>query len=251
MFGAYQAGVWKTLSREITPDIVVGASVGVLNGYYIAAGVPAEELVRDWLDPAAGDMMRFRFPLLFWNGVFDPHALELRAKHLVTNLTPQVDFGVVLVEWPSLRRKLFCYKEVTWRHLVASCSVPGGFPPVRIGGRLYFDGGVLEATPIWAAAEMGATRVIAVNASKFFPPLGISVLIKGVRAIGKRIGQPTLPSEGGPEVCMITPEVELGKFLHGAKWQRERIERWIALGESDGAAALESIRGLRHCSLLP
>src|SRR2546427_8151414 len=31
MFGAYQAGVWKALSHELSPDIVVGASVGALD----------------------------------------------------------------------------------------------------------------------------------------------------------------------------------------------------------------------------
>jgi len=248
MFGAYQAGAWKALSREVAPDIVVGASVGALNGYYIAGGAPAEELVRDWRDPASAEMMKFRFPRLLWNGVFDPSALEWRAKGLVNNFTLRVDFGVVLVELPSLRRRLFRNREVTWRHLVASCAVPGGFPAVRIGGRLYFDGGVLEATPIWAAVEMGATRVIAVNASRFVAPPGISLLIKGIRAIGKRVGRPPLPAEGGPEIFMITPKDDLGKFAHGAMWHRERIERWIELGESDATAALESIRTLEGCS---
>ena len=51
MFGAYQAGAWKALSREISPDMVVGASVGALNGWLIASGVAAEELEQRWLDP--------------------------------------------------------------------------------------------------------------------------------------------------------------------------------------------------------
>ena len=60
MFGAYQAGAWKTLSREISPDIVVGASVGALNGWLIAGGAPAAELERRWLDPSSGAVMTYR-----------------------------------------------------------------------------------------------------------------------------------------------------------------------------------------------
>src|SRR5436309_7857523 len=74
MFGAYQAGAWKALSRELAPDIVVGASVGALNGWYIAAGASGDELERRWLDPVSGDLMKYRrWP---WGGVFDPGPLE-------------------------------------------------------------------------------------------------------------------------------------------------------------------------------
>src|SRR5262249_45531780 len=57
MFGAYQAGAWKALSRWLTPDVVVGASVGALNGWLIAAGAPAPELERLWLEPSSGEIM--------------------------------------------------------------------------------------------------------------------------------------------------------------------------------------------------
>ena len=42
MFGAYQAGVWKALSGKFAPDIVVGASIGAFNGWYVASGAGAD-----------------------------------------------------------------------------------------------------------------------------------------------------------------------------------------------------------------
>ena len=144
MFGAYQAGAWKALSREFAPDMVVGVSVGALNGWYIASGASADDLERHWLDPASGGLMAHRTPRLPWS-IFDPRPLEMRAKFLVENYKPRVDFGVVLLQLPRLRPKLVRNSEITWRHLVATCSVPGGFPPVRIGGALYCDGGLLDA----------------------------------------------------------------------------------------------------------
>src|SRR6202030_900950 len=43
--------------------------------------------------------------------------------------------------------------------LLASCAIPGVFPPVNIGGRELIDGGVANHTPIAAAVALGA-RVI-------------------------------------------------------------------------------------------
>ncbi len=247
MFGAYQAGAWKALSREISPDIVIGASVGALSGWYIASGAPAEELERRWLDPASGDLMTHRVPWDRWRSLFNPSALEATAKFLVNNFKLQKEYGVALVELPALRRKLVSNGDVTWRHLVASCAVPVGFAPLRIDGRLYCDGGLLEATPIWAAVAMGAMRVIAVNASRFIPPPGVALLIKAVRAIGKMAGNAP-PRAEGLDVVMIAPKDPLGKMLDGARWREERIRRWIEMGERDAAAALESIRRQWDCA---
>ena len=234
MFGAYQAGAWKALSRVVKPDIVVGASVGALNGWLIAAGLSGEELVQHWLDPASGELMPYR-KILSWKGVFDPQPLRNRAKFLVGHHTPRVDYGVVLVQLPGMRPRLFRNREVTWQHLVASCAVPGGFPPVRIGEGLYFDGGVLEALPVWAAEEMDATRVFAVNALRFIAPWPVEMVLKGVRGLKKPVRQPARS-----EVTLITPSQNLGKFLDGANWRRDNILRWIELGEADATAVLET-----------
>jgi predicted acylesterase/phospholipase RssA len=239
MFGAYQAGAWRALSRVVKPDIVVGVSVGALNGWLIAAGETAEVLAQHWLDPASGDLMQYRKQLLSWNGVFDPQPLRNRVKLLLEHHSPKIDYGVVLVKMSGLRPKLFRNQEVTWQHLVASCAVPVGFPPVRIGGVLYCDGGVLEALPIWAAEEMGATRVIAVNALRFVSPWAVGIVLHGVRRLRKI--QPRPP--GGADVTLITPTQNLGKFLDGATWRRENILRWIEQGEADATAVLESDLG--------
>jgi NTE family protein len=247
MFGAYQAGAWKALSREISPDIVVGASVGALNGWCIAGGAPADELERRWLDPASGDLMTHRVPWAPWRGLFDPSALEATAKLLTNTYKLQKEYGVALLELPALRRQLVSNGDVTWRHLVATCAAPVGFAPLRIDGRLYCDGGLLEATPIWAAVAMGATRVIAVNASKFIPLPGVPLLARAARAIGGRIGNSPAQTERAVTIVTITPKYPLGRMLDGASWREERIRRWIELGEADASAALESIRLLRDC----
>src|SRR3954470_865073 len=90
MFGAYHAGAWKALSRDFAPDIVVGASVGALNGWLIASGVSAQELERQWLDPTAGELMSCRMPRSGWGDILDPAPLERRAKSLIEKHRPRV-----------------------------------------------------------------------------------------------------------------------------------------------------------------
>jgi NTE family protein len=43
--------------------------------------------------------------------------------------------------------------------LLASCAIPGVFPPVIIGRREYVDGGVANHTPVTVALELGATVI--------------------------------------------------------------------------------------------
>lgn len=43
--------------------------------------------------------------------------------------------------------------------LMASCAIPGVFPPVRRCGRLLMDGGVADRTPVDLAVSLGADEV--------------------------------------------------------------------------------------------
>src|SRR5450432_2625565 len=48
LFGAWQAGVWEGIEARIRPDLVVGASVGALNGYAVACGASGRHLSALW-----------------------------------------------------------------------------------------------------------------------------------------------------------------------------------------------------------
>jgi NTE family protein len=43
---------------------------------------------------------------------------------------------------------------------MASCAIPGAFPPVRIGDQYLIDGAVASNTPVTAALALGCTRLI-------------------------------------------------------------------------------------------
>src|SRR6516225_3816249 len=89
MFGAYQAGIWKALSERETPDLIVGASVGALNGWRIASGCPPEQLIEEWRDPSAAAALQL-FPRTGWrHGWFDPEPLRARAESVFASCKPR------------------------------------------------------------------------------------------------------------------------------------------------------------------
>jgi NTE family protein len=125
------------------------------------------------------------------------------------------------------------HDQITPQHLMASCAIPTGYPPVRIKGKLYVDGGVLDVLPIWAAAEMGATRVIAVNVLPLMPSRPLRAALSVVHLLGQK------PSAvAGLEVVHISPRAPLGSVRDALTWSVEGVRRWIQQGEDDAAAAM-------------
>jgi len=233
MFGAYQAGAWNVLSQRFEVDLIVGASAGALNGWAIAGGCSPADLLAMWRDPATALLMRRRLPLVPWNGFFDPAALDRQVRDWYQRFRPRVPYSLTLVEVPRLRLVRIPGDRVTPAHLMASCAVPLGYPPVRIGGRLYVDGGLLDVLPVWAAAEMGATQVIAVNALPLMPSRLLRAAARVVRFLGRKPVQ-----VAGLQLVLVSPRATLGSVRDALTWSPENVRRWIQQGEDDAAAVV-------------
>lgn len=63
-------------------------------------------------------------------------------------------------------RTLFRPDVIGPHHALASAAIPLLFPPVRIHGELYLDGGLRQNTPIAPALRLGATHVMAIGLSR-------------------------------------------------------------------------------------
>lgn len=218
MFAAWEAGVWKVLAERVRPDLIVGASSGAWNGWLIAGGATPEELVREWHDPSIAATWLFR-----------PELLRSKAQDLWNRFRPKVPFGLTVVEVPQLHARLVQGTDVTWRHLAATCAIPGAFPPVSIANKQFVDGGLLGALPLWAAEEMGATHAIALNCLT-------NLSFRMLRALLRpRIASATL------DVTLIEPSEQLGSLRDTICWSHSNIERWIELGERDAKRAMSKI----------
>ncbi|MEK7409099.1 MAG: patatin-like phospholipase family protein [Acidobacteriota bacterium] len=229
MFGAYQAGAWKFLAGRFQPDVVIGASVGAVNGWAIAGGCSPEELIRDWRDPACAALTRLRLLRTPWRGFLDGDRLHARLREVWASFTPRVEVGVVAVELPRLRPRLFRNHEIGWEHLAASGALPFCYPQVRMNGVTYTDGGLLGALPLWAAAAMGATEVLAIHLLPQPLSRTLRALVRAVRAFAPRL--PAVPES--LNLRTIAPARPLGSLRDSFTWRPDTIERWIDQGYRD------------------
>jgi NTE family protein len=55
--------------------------------------------------------------------------------------------------------------------VLASCAVPGLFPPVRIGEEHFVDGGIVNSIPVGRAVALGARTVYVLNVGRIERPL--------------------------------------------------------------------------------
>jgi len=169
--GAIQVGMLLALAdRHITPDLLVGSSVGALNAAYVA-GHPghrgAEELARIWTDLRRSDVFptdvrRVARALTgHVNGIADPRPL----RRLVTEQLPFA--RIEQAPWPlavvatevTTGREVVLTEGPAVDAIMASAALPGVFPPVEVDGHLLMDGGVVNNSPISVARSLGATRI--------------------------------------------------------------------------------------------
>ncbi len=212
LFGAWQAGAWAALAGRFQPDLIVGASVGSLNGYAIACGASPEKLRELWLTGMDSEFSEL-----------STHICGLMEHR------PQIDFAVVITDLLRLKPRIVRGPEVTGRHLAASCAVPVFLPQVRIDGRLYSDGGLLNPLPVWAAVELGATDIVALHA---LPEVPSALLKPFARAFRAMFGV-NPPAPAGISLRTVLPSRRLGSMHDALHWNRENIERWLELGYRD------------------
>ncbi len=170
--GAVEVGMLQTLvERGISADVVVGASIGAVNGAYFAAFPDAEGVRRlgriwrglSWRDvfPFApfGSLLSF-FSLR--NYLVSPTPLRrLLKRHL-----PYRDLRKSAIPMHVVATDILTGTEVVLSSgpvveaVLASAAVPAVFPPVKLEGRYLADGGIANNTPISVAVALGADRII-------------------------------------------------------------------------------------------
>jgi NTE family protein len=217
MFGAWQAGAWRALAPSFDPDLVVGASVGALNGCVIASGWDADHLC-DWWKRSPVETIQHGF-----------RDLPEITRSLMAARPLEKQFAVVLVNLLRMRPRTMVSPHIMPRHLLASCAVPGVVAPQYVDGAWYVDGGLLNPLPVWAAVELGATEIVALNALPEIPSAFLQPFVKGFRAAFGY--HPAVPP--GVRVVTIVPDPLLGSMTDALRWKRENIDRWIEQGAAD------------------
>ena len=170
--GAIQVGMLHALyERGIELDLIVGTSVGALNGAYIASRPfteqTADELAEVWQGIGRWQVFPLN-PVTGFLGFFgarrhlvpDGALRKLLAEHLEFDRLEQAPVPCHVIATDVLSgRELRLSDGEALEAVLASAAIPGVFPPVEWGDRRLIDGGVSNNAPISHALELGAERV--------------------------------------------------------------------------------------------
>lgn len=182
VFGATQVGMLRAmLESGIKPALVVGTSVGAINGAAIAAEpsiAGVENLAGLWASLAeagmltdnvlarAGTLARYRTHL------YSPAPLrKLLHSHLPDTFAElAIGFQCVAASIERAGAHWFSSGPLT-EAVMASAAVPGLLPPVVIDGEHFLDGGLVHSIPVGRALALGAREVYVLHVGRIEQPL--------------------------------------------------------------------------------
>ncbi len=170
--GAVHAGMLQALyERDVAPDLIVGTSVGAINGGYIASRPPTVETAASLAAVWRGLRRAHVFPMDFASGFL---GFAGRRKHLIPSrglrriVERHLEFSDLAdapVPLHVVATDAANGEEIALSHgdavnaILASAAIPGILPPVPWNGRLLVDGGVANYAPISHAVAQGADKV--------------------------------------------------------------------------------------------
>jgi len=163
--GFAHIGVLKVFEANKIPiHMIVGTSAGSFVGSLYAYGYNAFQLQTMAFSVAKGDIVDLILPD---NGFIQGVKLSDYVNKALKN-TPleklNIPFYAVATDIQDGQEIVFG-KGNTGSAVRASCSIPGVFRPVKIGDRMYVDGGVVSPVAVDAALKYGADVIVAVDIS--------------------------------------------------------------------------------------
>jgi NTE family protein len=180
-------------------------------------------------------------PLLY-TGLFTMERATERLRQDFTETWPDQATAVCAVDLGTGRRTVFGPTQSTvglTDAVVASCSIPGFYTPVRVGGRTYVDGGVHSPTNLDVAARLGCELIIGVAPMAYDPMSEVP----GWMRVARRIGHGALRTESGmarargAEVLLFRPGAN-DVAVQGINFMRASGAEPIARTAYDSAARL-------------
>lgn len=256
------------VAHRIVPDLVVGSSVGAVNGAYFAGAPHALGVARleaIW----RGLRRRVVFPLTLRsllgftrrNFLVDPGGL----RRIIEERLPYCEIEQAAVPLHVVATDLIAGGAVRLSSgpaveaVLASCAIPAAFPPVRIDDRFLIDGAVASNTPISVAVELGAERVVVLPtgyacALEAPPRDAIGCALHALNLlIAHQLVQEIERCRGRTEVVTVPPLCPLAispyDFSHAGELierAADQTRRWLDKGGLARERVPDALRGHAH-----
>ncbi len=183
--GALHVGALRALLEAgVSPDILVGTSIGACNAAFIALNGMNQQcltkLIEVWRNAAVTEILPSNYLWLSVRMLFNrrvPDASNRMRDFMISNgLLPDLRFG----ELDGVRLLLVAAdlnhgvpmvfgddpNESILQGVLASTALPPWVTPLARGDQLLMDGGVISNLPIQAAIDAGAEAIIALDLSE-------------------------------------------------------------------------------------
>ena len=183
ILGAHEVGMLRALAESsIDADVILGTSVGAINGALFAADptvAGVERLSELWADSnfaelSTGSVLR-RVATLARTGTHLQSLTEMRARlveALPVGRVDELELPFQCVAASIERAAEHWFEEGDLADVVlASCAVPGILPPVKIGDEHFIDGGIVNSIPVARAVALGATTIYVLQVGRLEKPL--------------------------------------------------------------------------------
>lgn len=161
-----QVGMLAELAqRRVSPDFVVGTSLGAINAAALAAGRTPDEMRDFWLwlqEEVLASPIR---AIARGVTVRQARRQEELVRTRIAEMLP-ADFADLPIPLRVVATELTTGNEVVLDSgdlptaVMASCALPGLFPPVEIGGGHFIDGGLVAGMPLRAVPDNTGTVVV-------------------------------------------------------------------------------------------
>jgi NTE family protein len=170
-FGAIQVGMMHSLAAHgISADMVVGSSVGAINGAFYAGNptlTGVQQLEAIWRGLQRRDVFPITWRTLLgflWRRDFlitHDGIRKLVDDHIPYRKLEQAKLPVYIVATDIISGDSVVMSEGSVAEaIVASTAIPGAFSPIHYNGHYLSDGAVSSNTPIKIAVRLGARRLI-------------------------------------------------------------------------------------------
>ena len=168
----FTCGVMNALiNNNIKADIIAGSSAGIANGVSYASWQPdrCEEILHKYY--STPEYLGVKY--LFKKGVKSMYNIPFVFDKIPNELIP-FDYdtfqnggitsvaSVTNIETGKTEYITLDGEDKKWTALIATCALPIMFQPVKIGGKIYMDGGITDSVPADYLINQGCDKVIVV-----------------------------------------------------------------------------------------
>ena len=246
LWGLAHIGVLKMLEKNNVPiDYIVGSSMGAIIGACYSLNPNIEELEKTAVSLTKWRLIKLVDISIPKKSLLSGNKIKNFLEELIGDKSfsdTKIPFKIVATDLES-GEEFIIEKGKLVDAIMASISIPGIFPPVKINEKILVDGGVINPTPTNIAKEMGANVVIGVdltmqNKIELKEPNIFQTLMRSYEILRTQSTKFNI-NEEDKDLLIIKPDITKIK-----SFKFYEIQKFIGEGERAGNEAIPRIKSL-------